>query len=418
MIVEQQQAQAAGTKTWVVPFIATLLAMMTLQTASLGFAPLLPAIQHQFSMTFSQLGLFTGAYGILAILFSLPAGLLVKRFGARPVLCTGLLVVVVGLVAFALSNSFPTVLASRIIWIGGYRFAFVSVLAALASTCPPSLRGRTMGIVGSLASLASVVGAPFGGLMSVHLGWRGGMFGFAALAAIGLVIFFLLFRVPEQVVSAKVVAIAPEKNVSAFLVPRVWALALFSGLVGIPAFGATFFGPSAAKMNFHLDAVGTGWIISGGYLLGIFLSLLTGFLMDRFDKWTVLAVLIGCATPCALLMNSHDLTVFRLATAAVIAISFTAVNQSYGLASDVLRGSQVGNVMGILSLGAGLTGFAGPQLLGILRDKTHTFNAGWYMIAAVAAFTCVEVILLGFTARKAARQNGITLARSQVAARG
>lgn len=187
---------------------------------------------------------------------------------------------------------------------------------------------------------------------------------------------------------------------SAYGLPRVWALALFSGLVGMPAFGATFFGPAAARANFHLDAVSTAWMISLGYLLACFLNIGVGFLVDRFNHWVVMTVLVACAIPAALLMNSNQLVTFRIATAAVIAISFTAVNQSYGLASDVLRGQQVGNVMGILSLGAGITGYAGPQVLGLLRDKTGSFVAGWRMIAMIAAVTCIELVALGWTASR------------------
>ena len=41
---------------------------------------------------------------------------------------------------------------------------------------------------------------------------------------------------------------------------------------------------------------------------------------------------------------------------------------------------EAGNAMGIVSLGAGLFGFFGPQMLGILRDVTGAFTAGFYMV--------------------------------------
>jgi hypothetical protein len=60
----------------------------------------------------------------------------------------------------------------------------------------------------------------------------------------------------------------------------------------------------------------------------------------------------------------------------------------------VLRGRDTGPVIGIVSLGAGIFGYLGPQALGALRDWTGGFNAGWYMIAGVAAITLLEIILL------------------------
>ena len=64
--------------------------MLTLQMSSLGFSPLLPAIQKDFGASYSQIGLFTGLYGIVALALSYPAGLLAKRFGEKVVLSAGL----------------------------------------------------------------------------------------------------------------------------------------------------------------------------------------------------------------------------------------------------------------------------------------------------------------------------------------
>ena len=50
--------------------------------------------------------------------------------------------------------------------------------------------------------------------------------------------------------------------------------------------------------------------------------------------------------------------------------------------------------MGIVSLGAGVFGYVGPQLLGALRDWTGGFDAGWYAMAALAAVALVVVIAL------------------------
>ena len=70
-----------------------------------------------------------------------------------------------------------------------------------------------------------------------------------------------------------------------------------------------------------------------------------------------------------------------MATAAVIGFGFTAANQLYGLAGSLMPRREAGNAMGVVSLGAGLFGFFGPQMLGILRDRTGSFAAGFYMVA-------------------------------------
>jgi nitrate/nitrite transporter NarK len=91
-------------------------------------------------------------------------------------------------------------------------------------------------------------------------------------------------------------------------------------------------------------------------------------------------------------MTVESLVMFRLSTAAVIGLGFTAANQLYGLAGSVTSRAQTGNAMGVVSLGAGLFGYFGPQMLGILRDWTGSFDAGFYMVAIA------DVITLGLIA--------------------
>jgi predicted MFS family arabinose efflux permease len=165
---------------WILPFAATLVAMFALQLSNLGFVPLLPSIQDEFGMSYTQLGLFTGMYGLLAMILSVPAGLAAKRVGERRILMAGLLGVAAGSVLLGEAWSASSAILFRGLTIVGYRFAFVSVLIAVALTAPPSLRGRTMGVLGATSALASVVGAPLGGLLVGAFGWRVAILGYAA----------------------------------------------------------------------------------------------------------------------------------------------------------------------------------------------------------------------------------------------
>ena len=93
-------------------------------------------------------------------------------------------------------------------------------------------------------------------------------------------------------------------------------------------------------------------------------------------------------------MAADDLATFRVATALVIGLGFTATNQIYGLAASVIPRREAGHAMGIVSLGAGLFGFFGPQMLGILRDWTGSFDAGFYMVATADLVTVALMALL------------------------
>jgi predicted MFS family arabinose efflux permease len=374
---------------WLLPFGVTLVAMFTLQLSNLGFSPLLPSIQREMGMSFTQLGLFTGLYGLLAMLLSVPAGISARRFGEKRVLALGLVGVAIGSVLLGQASGFESALAFRGVTIFGYRFAFVSVLIAVALTAPPSLRGRTMGVLGATSAMASVVGAPLGGALVGAFGWRSAILGYAFMALLGAAVFWFFYRPAVATDPAPATAVGAHGAAprSAFRSPAVWLLALVVGLGGFGQFTITYFVPSVADGVYGLDAAAAGVIIGTGYVAAIVLNLVVGMLADRFDKLVVLrGIFVLLAVASAALTLQHEL-IFRVATAVVIGFGFSAANQLYGLAASLLPRSEAGNAMGVVSLGAGLFGYFGPQLLGILRDVTGSFAAGFTMVAVADLIT-------------------------------
>jgi predicted MFS family arabinose efflux permease len=250
-----------------------------------------------------------------------------------------------------------------------------------------------MGILGAISALASVIGAPLGGVIGRDFGWRNGILAYAGVALAGALVFVIFYRSDPDIVQARPVH-GGAVSASAFRSPLLWALALLSGLAGMGSLSANFFVPSAAQALFHLDQVGASYLISTGFTLAIFVNLLFGFLMDRFNRWKVMAALAGLGVLGGIAMTSHDLLMFRIGTALVLALGHAGIQQSYTLAADVLRGRETGNVMGVVSMVAGVFSYLGPQMLGLLRDWSGGFVAGWYFIIGAAAATLLLVLAL------------------------
>jgi predicted MFS family arabinose efflux permease len=272
----------------------------------------------------------------------------------------------------------------------------VSVLIAVAMTAPPQLRGRTMGVLGATSAMASVIGAPLGGALVGELGWRTAILGYAAMALFGAAVFFLFYRATAEPHSASVEA-APADAAgrrSAFRSPVVWLLALVVGLGGFGQFTVTYFVPSVAAGVHGLDAAAAGLIISTGYIAAIVLNLVIGTLADRFDKLVVIGSIVAVLAAASASLAVENELIFRVATAVVIGFGFSVANQLYGLAGSLMPRHETGNAMGIVSLGAGLFGYFGPQMLGILRDTTGSFAAGFYMVACADLLTLGLIVLL------------------------
>jgi predicted MFS family arabinose efflux permease len=387
---------------WILSFAATVLAMMALQMSSLGFTPLLPDIQRDFGISYTQVGLFSGVYGLAAIAFSIPGGILAKRFGEKSVLAVGLVVVALGLALLSRAPNFAFALSSRVVWIIGYRVAFVSVMTAVAVVVPAERRSTAMGILGAMSSLASVIGAPFGTAIGVAFGWRNGILAFAGMALVGSIIFWIFYRGPrswdgEPRAAGHGLARAPDA--SAFSNPLVWSMVLL-GLTNMGGFSATFFVPSAVKSTFNLGPTVAAYIISAAYVTAIFANLLCGYLADRWHRWTVMIVIMVLMVPACFAMMTANLLLFRVATALVISLGLCATNQIFAIAGEVMPGREIGPVMGIVSLGGGLFGYVGPQMLGILRDRTGSFTAGWYFVAFGALIGLAVILILKRAAEK------------------
>ena len=152
--------------------------------------------------------------------------------------------------------------------------------------------------------------------------------------------------------------------------------------------------PSVATSVYGLDATAGGIIISTGFMTAIVVNLLVGLLVDRFNKLAVLGGLFVLLAIASASMTIEHLLIFRVATAAVIGFGFTAANQLYGLAGSVMPRAEAGNALGVVSLGAGLFGYFGPQMLGVLRDYTGSFAAGFYMVAIADVLTLGLIFIL------------------------
>ena len=385
---------------WIASFAAIIVAMMAIQMSSLGFSPLLPAIQKDFGITYSQIGLFTGLYGLVAMAVSVPAGLLAKRVGEKPALTAGLLGVAFGLVLLSQASTYELALGARVVWLIGYRVAFVCVMTSIALVSPPDFRSTAMGILGAMSSLASVIGAPFGTIIAEPYGWRGGIIGFACMALVGAAVFWFVYKSGSGAGGASSFhghgPAAPSR--SAFRAPVVWSMILL-GLINMGGFSATFFVPLAVKTTFHLNAIASAYVISTSYVAAIFLNLLFGYLCDRFDRWDMMIGLAILLVPACFAMMTPNLMIFRVATALVIALGLCATNQIFALAADVVGRSEIGPVMGVVGLGGGLFGYVGPQVLGILRDRTGGFTAGWYFVAGGVIVASIEIAFLRHYAR-------------------
>lgn len=136
------------------------------------FSPILPLMSRDFRISIATAGTAVTAYSIAAALWVLIVGPLLDRFGRLIFLraAAGVFAIASTLAFFA--QRFEVYVMARILagLAGGTMSA--CIIAQIADLVPFERRGRAMGLVGAMYSVAAVVGVPIGAVLADSYGWR------------------------------------------------------------------------------------------------------------------------------------------------------------------------------------------------------------------------------------------------------
>ncbi|MEM2866571.1 MAG: MFS transporter [Candidatus Hadarchaeales archaeon] len=139
-------------------------AAVFLDAAGYGIVvPTVPLRASDLHLSSSLLGLVFAAYPLVHLVVTLPLGLLCDRWGRKPVLVLGMLVLAVSSLSFSLSSSFLQLFVSRGIQGMAAASTWVASLALLTDLTPSCRRGRTLGWVTASMGLGAIAGPPLGG---------------------------------------------------------------------------------------------------------------------------------------------------------------------------------------------------------------------------------------------------------------
>jgi MFS family permease len=153
------------------------------------FAPLLPKYASDLGLSDAQAGLLSGAYAIGSVAAALPAGFVAQRFGPRPVVCVGLVVISAASVAVGWVHQVAVLDVARFMQGVSGAVIWSGALTWLIGSAPADRRGEVVGI--------SVFAGGVGGLLAPAVG--------ALAASVGTGLVFtatLLFTLPLCIVVA------------------------------------------------------------------------------------------------------------------------------------------------------------------------------------------------------------------------
>ncbi|MGI5452007.1 MFS transporter [Streptomyces sp. CA-249302] len=251
-------------------------------------AGLLPRMALALGVSEARVGFLVTGYAAASFAAAIPLTALLRGFPRRPVLVGALLGFAASNAVVALSPSYALTFAARLLAgaMGGLLWAMLVGYAA--RMVPVERRGRAIAVVLAGITLALSLGVPAGTALAGALGWRAAFGVLAGLAV--LLVAWVRWRVPgfpgeppHARVPLRRVAVLPG-------LPAVLSVTLFL-LLGHQVM-YTYVAPFAAHAGF--GRTGVVLLVFGvATVVGIWI---TGVLVDRQLRFTLLASLALCAT--------------------------------------------------------------------------------------------------------------------------
>jgi MFS transporter, OFA family, oxalate/formate antiporter len=381
------------------PVLAAAATASALGAASIPFntlgAIILP-LGSEFGWTRAEVQFGFLVFTLAAAIASPIAGVLVDRFGARPVGVLSLCGFAVAFAAFALTPSNLVIFYAlwamlAVLGIGSSPLTWTRIVVGWFT----ARRGLALAITLTVSGLAGAAIQVLSTLAVQSVGWRGMFLVLAAAPLLIAVPLALMFaRNPPEPAEEKVSAHAGVSVRSAFGDRRLWLLILAVAAISFAVAGLVsnlkplLSDRGYSDMSAAAATATVGLSIAAGRLV-------LGFLIDRF--WApgiAFPVVLLPAVGCLLLVNPEAPLLLAFVAAAMIGLAAGAETDLMAFLTTRYFGvANYGKLYGVLFAVFTLFAGAAPFLVGLMYDLT-----GSYTLALQIAATCFVIGAFAFLA--------------------
>ena len=377
------EAEVAASGQPRIGFIALLAALTAAGPVAMQiFLPALPLIQEGLATT-PAMAQLTLSLSMLAIaVATLVYGPLADRYGRRPVMLAGLVLVSAGSVLCALAVNIGMLIAARLLQAAGGAAGMVLTRAIARDRFGAAGAARVISQLTMIMVVAPMIAPAVGGGLTDAFGWRST---FWFVAALGLVLFALAARGLAESRPPGTVSSTPLAMLSSL--PTLFGSRLFSAYVVQTAFTSMIFfsfisgAPYVMAHMLHRPASEYGLyyiLVSGGFMIGNMLSL-------RIGHWFTPGVLL-VAGSCIALAGSVLLAGIVAVSALTPAWLFLPMmfgSVGNGLVMPNAQAAAINVFPERAGAASGISGFlqmifaaTASQLVGVLQNGT-----AWPMLA-------------------------------------
>lgn len=390
-----------------------------LDRVNIGFAAL--TMNADLKLSATAFGAGAGLFFLGYVVCEVPSNLLLARFGARAWMARIMISwgIISALTAFVWSAS--SFYAVRILLGAAEAGFFPGLLFYCTLWFPRAYRARIFGLTQIAPPLSSVIGAPLSAWLLTSMdgvaglkGWQW-MFVIEGMPAVimGVVLFLLLPSRPEDarflstdekaVLTGLMARERQERErVERFTVRqaltdgRVWAMCLIAlGLV-IGTTGAAIWMPQLIK-QFGLTTMQVGFVAAIPSFVAVFATLFAGWNADRTGARIAHVVVPFVCAACGFVLAGltaspiWGVVGLTIGTAGIAAASPSI----WALPAMLLTGTASAAGLALINSVGSTGGFAGPYVIGWVRDETGSFAGALFFLAAVLVGAALVAVLLG-----------------------
>ena len=333
-IMDAQHPDNAARNTLVINLLLVSAFVLMLNETMMNVA--IPTIKDSLGVTASAAQWLTTAF-LLTMAVVIPiTGFLLQRLNTRPVFVLALSLFSAGTALAIVSQSLPLMIVARVIQASGTAVMMPLLMTTVMTLVAPGNRGKMMGNISIVMSLAPAIGPVVGGAIIHFLPWQ---FLFILVLPIALLSLGLGWRLMVNVTT-----------------PRYAPLDVLSVIVSAFAFGGLVYGLSAFGTPGGYDPV-MAWGPLGVGVVAMVIFITRQLMLQKKD-----AALLDLRT-----FQSYNFTVANIMFVIAMASMFGAIGLLPYYLQDVLH-LDVLYIGGILLPGGLLMGLLGP-FVGRLYDK-------------------------------------------------
>ena len=410
--------------TWrIVPFIMILYLIAYIDRVNIGFAVI--TMKEDLGFTSSILGFGAGIFFLGYFLFEVPSNIILHKVGARIWIARVMVTwgIIAGGMAF-IESSTSFYVMRFLLGIAEAGF-FPGIILYLSFWFPARNRAGVIALFMAAAPIATAIGSPISAaLLEMHgimglAGWQW-MFLIEALPAVilGVVVFFYMTDRPEKATWLKqderdwLVKTMQAENagkdshqhhsiIRGLANPRVLALALvyFGTSAGLYTLG--IWAPQIIK-ELGVSSMTVGLLNAIPPIVSVVAMILWSRHSDKTNERTWHVALACITAAIGLVIAAGTGSVIGLIAALTIVNVGISCSKPplWSMPTLFLSGAAAATGIATINSIGNLGGFAGPAMIGWVKDQTGSFTGGLYFVAGLLILSTVITLVLSFTQKK------------------